>query len=76
MDTAVRLEGQPETPTGREGNPVLNWEWITAGYFEAMKIPILRGRGFDDRRHGKITAGRDRQRGDRGEAVAGPGSPR
>jgi predicted permease len=47
MDTAVRLEGQPEAPTGREGNPVLNWEWVTAGYFEVMRIPILRGRRFD-----------------------------
>jgi predicted permease len=28
-------------------NPVLNWEWVTAGYFEVMRIPLRRGRVFD-----------------------------
>jgi putative ABC transport system permease protein len=47
MDTGVVLEGQPDTPATAVANPVLNWEWITSGYFDTMKIPLLRGRGFD-----------------------------
>jgi putative ABC transport system permease protein len=47
MDTGMLLEGQPNTPAGMVGNPVLNWEWITSGYFETMRIPLLRGRAFE-----------------------------
>lgn len=47
MDTGVRLEGQPDTPATNVSNPVLNWEWVTSGYFEAMRIPLRRGRAFD-----------------------------
>jgi predicted permease len=47
MDTGVVLEGQADTPATASTNPVLNWEWITSGYFEAMRIPLLRGRVFD-----------------------------
>jgi putative ABC transport system permease protein len=47
MDTGVVLEGQPDTPATAVANPVLNWEWITSGYFDTMTIPLLRGRGFD-----------------------------
>ena len=34
MDTGVVLEGQPDTPATAVANPVLNWEWITSGYFK------------------------------------------
>jgi len=47
MDSGVLLEGQPDTMGAVNANPVLNWEWVTAGYFEAMRIPLLRGRNFD-----------------------------
>jgi putative ABC transport system permease protein len=49
MDSGVLLEGQPDTSAGKQGNPALNWEWVTAGYFETMRIPLLRGRAFDAR---------------------------
>ncbi len=32
-----------------ESNPVVNWEAVSGGYFQAMGIPLLRGRAFDDR---------------------------
>ena len=47
MDTGVLVEGQPDTPATKVANPVLNWEWITNGYFDAMKIPLLAGRMFE-----------------------------
>ena len=47
MDTGVVLEGQPDTHATAVANPVLNWEWITSGYFDAMKIPLLAGRTFE-----------------------------
>lgn len=42
------LEGQPETPQAAQGNPTLNHQIATPGYFEAMRIRVLRGRGFTD----------------------------
>jgi predicted permease len=44
----VILEGQPETPQAAQGNPTLNHQIATPGYFEAMRIRIIRGRGFTD----------------------------
>jgi predicted permease len=45
----VRLEGQPETREAADSNPTLNHQVASAGYFEAMKIPLRAGRFFTDR---------------------------
>ncbi|MCC7009570.1 MAG: ABC transporter permease [Acidobacteria bacterium] len=44
----VWLEGQPETDAAAAANPTLNYQIATPGYFEAMRIPMIRGRGFTD----------------------------
>ena len=43
------LEGQPPTLETTRRNPALNYEIATAGYFRAMRIPLLEGRLFTDR---------------------------
>ena len=45
--TMVTLEGQPETPAAARANPLLNYQVATPGYFEAMRIAVIRGRGFN-----------------------------
>jgi putative ABC transport system permease protein len=47
--TLILLEGQPDTPEGKRGNPTLNYQVATPGYFDAMRIRLLRGRLFDAR---------------------------
>ena len=49
QETWVILEGQPDTPAASEQNPALNYEIATAGYFDAMRIALKRGRFFDAR---------------------------
>jgi hypothetical protein len=44
----VRLEGQPETREAADGNPTLNHQVASTGYFDAMKIPLRAGRFFTD----------------------------
>jgi predicted permease len=50
-DWGVGIEGVPPTPPGTPG-PAIDWQTATAGYLEAMKIPVVRGRGIlvSDRR--------------------------
>lgn len=49
--TTVILEGQPETPASTAANPLLNYQVVTPGYFDTMRIAVLAGRVFttDDR---------------------------
>jgi putative ABC transport system permease protein len=47
---AIRVDGRPLLAEGTGGT--VAWRSVTPGYFSALQIPILRGRGFseDDRR--------------------------
>jgi putative ABC transport system permease protein len=46
MDWIFAVEGQSEADARR--NPHLNLEAVTPGYFRTMRIPVRRGRTFDD----------------------------
>jgi hypothetical protein len=48
QETSVILEGQPATREAERQNPTLNYQVATPGYFPAMRIPIRRGRLFND----------------------------
>jgi putative ABC transport system permease protein len=55
QDGFVLVEGQSEQEG--EQNPVVNWQVATPGYFRAMGIRLLNGRGFepsDDERTGPV----------------------
>jgi putative ABC transport system permease protein len=45
-DWGFVAEGQTESEAA--GNPYLNYEAVTPGYFSTFRIPILRGRGLSD----------------------------
>jgi hypothetical protein len=46
-DQGFFLEGQD--PQASATNPLLNWQVVTPGFFEAMALPLLAGRGFEER---------------------------
>jgi predicted permease len=49
LEAGVILEGQPVVLDTTRRNPALNYEIATAGYFHAMRIPLLEGRLFTGR---------------------------
>lgn len=46
VDATVFAEGQP---FGESANPIVNYEGADASYFATLGLPILRGRGIDER---------------------------
>ncbi len=44
----IWLDGQEKTDAAAARNPTLNYQIATPGYFEAMRIPVVRGRAFTD----------------------------
>jgi len=50
MDWPFTVEGQ--SPKDAERNPLLNFETVTPDYLKTMRIPLVRGRAFDDHDRG------------------------
>jgi putative ABC transport system permease protein len=46
--TWALAEGQPETPETANANPVVNYLSATPDYFKVMRIPLVRGRLFNE----------------------------
>src|SRR6185436_4196960 len=55
--TGFLIDGQPPPPA--EQTPLVEVCLVTPDYFRAMNIPVLRGRGFNDRDDRSHLAGRD-----------------
>ena len=51
QETGIILEGQPVVLETTRRNPALNYEIATAGYFHAMRIPLLEGQIVHRPRH-------------------------
>ena len=45
--TGFQAEGASE-PASREARPVVSFTQVTPGYFTAMAVPLLKGRGFTE----------------------------
>jgi putative ABC transport system permease protein len=57
QESSVVLEQQPDDVATRRQNPTLNYQVATPGYFNAMRIQLIRGRLFgalDDERHPRV----------------------
>jgi predicted permease len=48
--STIEVEGRPAIPEGTEG--MVNWRYITPGYFATLGIPIRHGRGFTEEDRG------------------------
>jgi putative ABC transport system permease protein len=54
-DSAIVLEGQPNTPQSARLNPLVNYLSATPGYFSTLRIQLTQGRLFDTQDHGGST---------------------
>jgi putative ABC transport system permease protein len=41
-----QIQGHP--PLSVADRPACNWHWVSAGYFETMRIPLIKGRSFTE----------------------------
>ena len=73
VSAGLRVEGRVQAP-----NDQLDacWRVVTPGYLPALGVPLVRGRGFEERDDQSLAAGRARERHPRAEGLAGRGPDR
>ena len=49
LNLNVDILDWPENSTDRVRNALTDWRYVTSGYFESMRIPLVAGRAFSDR---------------------------